>query len=161
MKEVLAFSKRKNKTNKHQNCYFSQGLSKLGLIYLRSKCIFLFHMVKFKREIERPHLSRCLNYVPVVLIFWVTPFKPGRRQLWIFLINFKLDIAFLCLLQVWNVLNHQNACNVGVFKKVMLQLEITIGHMGVVQATFILLLVQNILYNTDNYNAASTGLTIQ
>lgn len=59
------------------------------------------------------------------------------------------------------MLNHQNACNVGVFKKVMLQLEITIGHMGVVQATFILLLVQNILYNTDNYNAASTGLTIQ
>lgn len=84
-----------------------------------------------------------------------------EASFWIFLINFKLDIAFLCLLQVWNVSNHQNACNVGVFKKVMLQLEITIGHMGVVQATFILLLVQNILYNTDNYNAASTGLTIQ
>lgn len=75
--------------------------------------------------------------------------------------NFKLDIVFLCLLQVWKVLNHQITRNVGVFKKVMLQLEITTGHMGIVQATFILLLVQNVSYNTDNYNAASTGLTIQ
>lgn len=62
---------------------------------------------------------------------------------------------------MWKVLNHQNACNVGVFKKVMLQLEITIGHMGVSKMKVAWTLVQNILYNTDNYNSVSTGLTIQ